>query len=186
MNDDNLQRGAGVSPPMSAPARPSATTGGCALSGEAELTAVDAAELRAAELALANEHDRPLTLAFGKRLDRFIADALIEHTKDHPPADPFQVMETLLRISAGIAIVRDRDALWFQSYARGIYDEERQARSPYPKSPNPNIGLEGTAPRSFRARKSRRWNGYTTSASSGQRAAILASSRTWKHFRIRR
>lgn len=96
------------------------------------MTAADAAELRAAELALANKADRPLTLEFGKRLDRFIADALIEHTKDHPVADPFQVMETLLRIAAGIAIVRDRDAIWFEDYARGIYKEERQAR-PAPK-----------------------------------------------------
>jgi len=95
---------------------------------ESGMTAVEAAELRAAEMALAAEKDRPLTLEFGKRLDRFIADALIEHTRDHAVADPFQVMETLLRISAGIAIVRGRDALWFQSYARGIYEEERQAR----------------------------------------------------------
>lgn len=77
---------------------------------------------------MAAQQDRPLTLEFGRRLDRFIADALIEHTKDHAVADPFQVMETLMRIAAGIAIVRERDALWFQDYARGIYNEERQAR----------------------------------------------------------
>lgn len=132
MSTANPQDGAGVPPKTTAAARPSADTGGRALSHGAELTAVDAAELRAAELALANEHDRPLTLEFGKKLDRFIADALIEHTKDHSPADPFQVMETLLRIAAGIAVVRDRDAIWFQSYARGIFDEEKQAR---PKEP---------------------------------------------------
>lgn len=93
------------------------------------VTAVDAAELRAAELALADESDRPLTLDFGRRLDRFIADALIEHTKEQDVADPNQVMETLLRIAAGIAVVRGRDAVWFQDYARGIYNEERQART---------------------------------------------------------
>ena len=134
MSDDTIRTGADVAPTMSSPARPSATPGGCALScDQSSLTAVDAAELRAAELraaelAMRAERERPLSLEFGKRLDRFIAAALIEYTKDHPPADPFQVMETLLRISAGIAVVRGRDAIWFQSYARGIYDEERQAR----------------------------------------------------------
>lgn len=139
MSDDTVQSGAD---PASAPARLSATSGGRALSAEPELTAVDAAELRAAELAIAGEKDRPLTLEFVKPLDRFIADALIEHTKDHAVADPFQVMETLLRISAGIAIVRDRDAIWFQSYARGIYDEERQAR-PEGKAPVVPVAITG-------------------------------------------
>jgi hypothetical protein len=94
---------------------------------------VSAAELRTAELALGDVREQSATLEFGKRLDAFIATALLEDTEGKPVTDPVAVIDALLQIAASIAVVTegasDRDALWFRDRARKLYLEEARARA---------------------------------------------------------
>lgn len=84
--------------------------------------------MRAAELAIGFTDERPLTLDFGKRLDAVVATMLLEHTAGQPVADPVQVIEALVRISAGVAIVTGRSKEWFRDCALDIYNDEQRAR----------------------------------------------------------
>lgn len=91
-------------------------------------TAADAAELRLAEIVLGDMRERPMSLDIGRRIDGYVALVLSEHSQEAPIADPRQVIEALIRIAAGVAVVTGKDASWFTSYAQGIYQEERRAR----------------------------------------------------------
>lgn len=90
-----------------------------------------AAALHGAALrALVGRGPSRLDSEWARQLDRAIAEMLLS-TEDGAP-EPVHVIETLLRISAGIAVGTDRDRLWFLDYARAIYEEERAARTREP------------------------------------------------------